>query len=160
MDSRPSKICLVSACLAGTNCTFRGKNNLNYKIKKAVDSGRSIALCPEVSASLGVPREEIELSGGDGNDVLDGKAKAISSSGKDVTKDIIAGAYKVLEAVKRYNIKEAILKSYSPTCGAGRIYDGTFSGTLKDGDGVLAALLKRNGVIVSSEKESTSPFNS
>ncbi len=153
MDSRLSKICLVSACLAGINCTFRGVNNLNGKIKKAVDSGRSIALCPEVLASLGVPRERIELSGGDGNDVLDGKAKAISSSGTDVTKDVIAGAYKVLEAVKRFGIRSAILKSKSPTCGVGRIYDGTFSGRLKDGDGVLAALLKRNGVIVSTEKE-------
>ena len=153
MDSRPSKRSLVSACLAGINCTFRGKNNLNDKIKRLADSGTAIVLCPEVSALLGVPRENIELFGGDGNDVLDGKAKAVSSSGRDVTKDLVAGAYKVLEAVKRYNIREAILKSNSPTCGVGRIYDGTFSNTLKNGDGVLAALLKRNGIIVSTEKE-------
>ncbi|MCX5666330.1 MAG: DUF523 domain-containing protein [Candidatus Omnitrophica bacterium] len=153
MDSRPSKICLVSACLAGINCTYRGKNNLNDKIKKDVDGGRSIALCPETLASLGVPREKIELSGGDGNDVLDGKAKAISSNGTDVTKDVIMGAYKVLETAKRLGIKNAVLKSKSPTCGVGRIYDGTFSGTLRDGDGVLTALLKRSGVTVSTEKE-------
>ncbi len=64
MDSRPSKRFLVSACLAGINCTFRGKNNLNNKIKKLNDSQAAIALCPEVFASLGVPRENIELSGG------------------------------------------------------------------------------------------------
>ena len=153
MDSRPSKRFLVSACLAGINCTFRGKNNLNDKIKKLTDSGAAIALCPEVCASLGVPRENIELSGGDGNDVLDGKAKAVSSSGRDVTKPLVAGAYKVLEAVKKRDIREAILKSNSPACGVGRIYDGTFSNTLKNGDGVLAALLKRNGIKVITEKE-------
>jgi uncharacterized protein YbbK (DUF523 family) len=100
-----------------------------------------------------VPRENIELSGGDGRDLLDGKAKAISISGRDVTKTLIAGAYKVLEAAKRYDIKEAVLKSNSPTCGVGRIYDGTFSNTLRNGDGVLAALLKNNGIKVSTEKE-------
>jgi uncharacterized protein YbbK (DUF523 family) len=144
---------LVSACLAGIDCTFRGKNNLNNKILELVKTGICIALCPEVFASLGVPRENIELSGGDGNDLLDGKAIAVSSSGRDVTKSLIAGAGKVLEVVKKYGIKEAILKSNSPTCGAGRIYDGTFSGILKDGDGVLTALLKRNGIKVITEKE-------
>jgi uncharacterized protein YbbK (DUF523 family) len=153
MVSRPSKEKLVSACLAGINCTFRGKNNLNDKIKRLVDAGAAIALCPEVFARLGVPRENIELSGGDGRDLLDGKAKAISISGRDVTKTLIAGAYKVLEAAKRYDIKEAVLKSNSPTCGVGRIYDGTFSNTLRNGDGVLAALLKNNGIKVSTEKE-------
>jgi Uncharacterized conserved protein len=153
MDSRPNKRLLVSACLAGINCTFRGKNNLNEKIKELVDTGQSIALCPEILAFLGVPRERIEIIDGDGNDLLDGKAKAISSNGKDVTKDLIAGAHRVLDAVKRYGIKEAILKSKSPACGIGKIYDGTFSDRLKDGDGVLAALLKRNGIKVITEKE-------
>lgn len=153
MDSRPSKRLLISACLAGINCTFHGKDNLNDKIKRLADSGRTIALCPEVFALPGVLRENIELSGGDGNDILDGKARAVSSSDRDVTKPLIAGAYKVLEVVKRYDIREAILKSNSPTCGVGRIYDGTFSNTLKNGDGVLAALLKRNGIKVITEKE-------
>jgi len=153
MDSRPSKKYLVSACLAGINCTFRGKNNLNDKVKKLADSGAAIALCPEVYALLGTPREMVELSGGDGNDVLDGKARAVSSSGRDVTEDLVAGSYKILNMAKKYGIREAMLKSNSPACGAGCIYDGTFSGTLKNGDGVLAALLKRNGIKVSTEKE-------
>lgn len=153
MDSRPNKKLLVSACLAGINCTFRGKNNLNTKIKELSDSGETIALCPEIYGYLGVPRENIELIGGDGNDILDGKAKAVSVSGKDVTRDVVAGAHKVLEIVKKYDIKKAILKSNSPTCGSGRIYDGTFSNTLKAGDGVLAALLKRNDIEVITEKE-------
>jgi uncharacterized protein YbbK (DUF523 family) len=153
MDSRPSKRLLVSACLVGINCTFRGKNNLDDKIKRLANSGKWLALCPEVFASLGVPRERIELVGGDGEDLLNGKAKAISRSGRDVTKLLIAGAYKVLEMARRYHIREAALKSNSPTCGIGRIYDGTFSNTLKNGDGVLTALLKRNGIEVITENE-------
>jgi uncharacterized protein YbbK (DUF523 family) len=161
MDShqKPKKI-LASACLAGINCTFRGTNNLNDKIKKIVVANQTaIALCPELLGGLDVPRENIELMGGDGYDVLDGRARAVSASGKDMTKSVIKGASSVLDIVKKYGIKEAVLKSNSPTCGSGTIYDGTFSKTLIAGDGVLAALLKRNGVKVITEKESTSPFN-
>jgi uncharacterized protein YbbK (DUF523 family) len=153
MDSPQNKRFLVSACLAGVNCTFRGKNNLSDKIKRMVHDGRAIALCPEVYAYLGVPRENIELVGGDGNDILNGKARAISSSGKDVTESLIAGAHKILNLMNRYGIKEAILKSNSPTCGDGHIYDGTFSYTIRIGDGILAALLKKNGIKVCTEKE-------
>lgn len=153
MDSPPGRKILVSACLAGVNCTFRGKNNLNDKIKRMMLDKEAIALCPEVYGLLGVPRENIELVGGDGNDVLEGRARAISSSGRDVTKDVLVGANRVLDIAKRYGIKDAILKSNSPTCGNGHIYDGTFSGTLRAGYGVLAALLKRNGIKVITEKE-------
>lgn len=144
---------LASACLAGVNCTFRGTNNLNHRIKKLVDSKAAIALCPEVFGALGSPRENIELVGGDGSDVLDGRARAINASGKDVTADVIRGATSILEIARIYGIKEAVLKSNSPSCGAGRIYDGTFSKKLKSGDGVLTALLKRNGIKVITEKE-------
>ena len=154
MDSLlKGKKILLSACLTGVNCTFRGTNNLNDKLKKLADSGTTVALCPEVFGKMGVPRENIELLGGDGNDVLDGKARAVSSSGKDVTKNVIAGAKNVLDIVRKYGIKEAVLKSNSPTCGSGTIYDGTFSKKLKKGDGVLAALLKRNGIKVITEKD-------
>jgi len=143
----------VSACLAGINCTFRGANNLDERIKKLVECGVAVALCPEILGSLGVPRENIELVGGDGLKVLEGKARAVSASGKDVTSHVIAGANSVLEIVKKYGIKEAILKSNSPMCGSGAIYDATFSKKLITGDGVLTALLKRNGVAVITEKD-------
>ena len=153
MDSpQKDKKILASACLAGINCTFLGTNNLNDKIKKIVDNQTAIALCPEVLGGLGVPRESIELMGGDGGHVLDARARALTASGKDVTRNVIKGANSVLEIVKKYGIKEAVLKSCSPTCGSGSIYDGTFSKTLRAGDGVLAALLKRNGIAVKTEK--------
>lgn len=147
-----NKTLFVSACLAGVNCTFHGKNNLNNEIKGLVDNGLAIALCPEVLGGLGVPRENIELVGGDGNDILDGKARAVNSKGQDVTENFVLGSGKILKILKAYDIREAVLKSNSPACGTGRIYDGTFSNTLKNGDGVLAALLKRDGIKVTAEQ--------
>lgn len=153
VSHQKNKKILASACLAGVNCTFRGTNNLEGKIKKLVDRGSIIALCPEVLGKLGIPRENIEIVGGDGSDLLDGKARAISASGKDVTQNLIDGAKSVLNIVNTFGIKEAVLKSNSPTCGSGSIYDGNFCKKLIPGDGVLAALLKRNGIKVVTEKE-------
>lgn len=55
-----------------------------------------------------------------------------------------------LALVKWYGIKTAILKAFSLSCGSRLIYDGTFTLTLKPGQGVLAALLNRNDVAVYS----------
>ena len=73
--------------------------------------------------------------------------------GKDVTAEFLAGAQKALRVTQRWNIKAAILKAHSPSCGVGQIHDGSFSGRLVEGDGVTAALLKREGIIVKSEEE-------
>lgn len=153
MGSPVNKKYLVSACLAGINCTFRQTNNLNIKVKELVEKKEALVLCPEVFAGLGVPRENVEIVGGDGLDALKGHARVLTTSGKDVTRELIAGSEKILELVKKYKIKEAILKSNSPMCGSNFIYDGTFSKTLREGDGILAALLKEEGLRVFTEKE-------
>ena len=77
----------------------------------------------------------------------------VNIEGKDVTAEFLAGAQKALRIVQRWGIKEAILKARSPSCGTGQIYDGSFSGHLVEGDGVTAALLKQEGVIVRNEEE-------
>jgi uncharacterized protein YbbK (DUF523 family) len=77
----------------------------------------------------------------------------ITKSGKDVTKNFKKGARQVLKIAKLFGIKKAILKQRSPSCGCGQIYDGTFSGKIIKGDGITAALLKRNGIKVISEEE-------
>lgn len=143
---------LVSACLAGLNCKHNGKNNLLRSIKRLVDNGDAITVCPEVEGGLSTPRECAQVVGGDGGDVLEGKAKVITISGKDVSKNFVTGAKVALKVIKRYNIKKAILKSNSPSCGFGRIYDGAFVNVLKRGDGVLAALLRKNGVKIYTEE--------
>ena len=143
---------VVSACLAGIDCTFKGKNNLSKKIKKLFESGEALAVCPEVAGGLSSPRERSEISGGGGSEVLNGSAKVLSASGKDNTFSYINGATKIAGIVKNLGIKKAILKSDSPSCGAGRIYDGTFSGKFSSRDGVFAALLKKDGVSIRTEK--------
>jgi len=89
-----------------------------------------------------VPRENAEIIGG----------KVITSSGKDITKNCIAGAKAILGLAKRYGIRKAILKTNSPSCGYGLIYDGTFSGTLVGRNGILAGLLVKNRIKVITEK--------
>lgn len=117
-------------------------------------AGKGIALpvCPEVMGGLGVPREMSEIANGDGRKVIDKSAQVVTISGRDVSRNYISGAKKVLRLAKQYRIKKAILKSNSPACGIGYIYDGTFRRCLKRGDGVLTALLKENNIKVYSER--------
>ncbi|NIP40025.1 MAG: DUF523 domain-containing protein [Candidatus Aenigmarchaeota archaeon] len=144
---------IVSACLVGVNCRYDGKNSLNSKVFKMFKRGELIPLCPEQLGGLPTPREISEIVGGEGIDVIKRKAKVVTNSGKDVTENFIRGAEETLMVAKSLGIKEAILKSKSPSCGCGRIYDGTFSGKLKEGDGVTATILKRNRVKLTTEKD-------
>jgi uncharacterized protein YbbK (DUF523 family) len=143
---------LVSACLVGINCRYDASNAYNEKIFELFKKGELLPICPEVLAGLGIPRERIELTG-DGVDVLKGRAKAITRSGKDVTFDLIEGAKKVLKIAKVLGIKQAVLKTKSPSCGVGLLLNGTFTGRHVKRDGVLAALLKKNGIQVMTERE-------
>ena len=138
---------LVSACLAGVDCTWDGKNRLDPGIKEMVDKKFAVAVCPEVLGGRTVPRTKTEIRGGTGKDVLNGKARVFDENGVDVTDKFIMGAYKALDIAKKNNIKETILKSKSPSCGIGEIYDGSFTGKLINGDGVTTALLKREGIL-------------
>ncbi len=146
---------LISACLAGTHCRYNHDHNYNDKVIEIIKEEPSLIVCPEQLGGLPTPRPPAEIAGGDGHDVLDGKAKVMNAEGEDVTELFIQGAKEVLEIVRLYGIKKAILKSGSPSCGCGKIYDGTFSGNKVNGEGVTAALLKRNGIEVVTEKELT-----
>jgi len=143
---------IVSACLVGVNCRYDGKNSFNSKIFEMFRKGDIIPLCPEQLGGLPTPREVQEIVGGTGEDVLRGKANVITASGRDVTKNFLRGAEETLRIAKSLGVKEAVLKSCSPSCGCGKIYDGTFSGKLKDGNGVTAALLKEHGIRIRNEK--------
>lgn len=136
----------ASACLCGINCKYSGANNCRRTIQDLFDSGNVLPVCPELFGSLQIPREPHEIVGGTGRDVLDGRARVLSSSGIDNTDKFIEGAKKTLRLLQSLNIDKVILKSRSPSCGCGKIYDGTFSGTLRDGNGVFAELLIENGI--------------
>ncbi len=143
----------LSACLTGVNCTYNGKNKLHPVFFQMQAKGEAVSACPEVLGGLEIPHSPSEIVGGDGRDVLEGDARVVSFEGKDVTDFFLKGAERVLNLVRLQGIKKAVLKSKSPSCGCGQVYDGSFSDSLMPGDGVTAALLKMNGIEVVSDVE-------
>lgn len=95
-----------------------------------------------------IPRPPSEIVGGTGADVLSGKARVLDKEGSDITEAFIGGSMKALDICIKNGVTRAYLQARSPSCGFGRVYDGTFSGTLIDGNGVLAELLLQNGIEV------------
>ncbi len=136
-------IIICSACLLGINCRYDGKNNLNKKVLDLTKKAILIPVCPEQFGGLPTPREPAEQKGN----------KVFTKSGKDVTKYFLKGAKEVLKIVKFFGIKEAILKQKSPSCGYGKIYDGTFSGKLIEGNGITTKLLKKKKIKIFSEED-------
>jgi uncharacterized protein YbbK (DUF523 family) len=149
---KEDSLLLVSACLVGIPCQYHSGSCPHGLLQALAVQGHILSLCPEVLGGLPTPRPPAEIQGGDGSDVLEGRARVVNIEGKDVTTEFLAGAQKALRVAHRWGIKEAILKARSPSCGVGQIYNGSFSGRLVEGDGVTAALLKRAGIIVISEE--------
>ncbi len=146
------EVVLVSACLMGLNCRYDGKHNYHREICLSGDEYILIPICPETEGGLSTPRPLCEIQGSSGLDVLLDKAKIINKDNKDVTKYFIDGAYKTLEIAKLYEVNQVIFKARSPSCGCGMIYDGSFTGKLRPGDGITTALLKDNGINVYTEE--------
>ncbi|MCX8093153.1 MAG: DUF523 domain-containing protein [Candidatus Goldbacteria bacterium] len=142
---------LISACLCGVNCRHDGCIIENEKLQKLVSQRKALPLCPEVLGGRSVPREPAEIVGGSADDVINGFAKVMDITGKDVTDETITGVLYVVATVKKLGIKTAILKTKSPTCGMGKIFDGSFSGKLIDGNGILTAALLKEGIDVYTE---------
>ena len=138
---------IVSKCLTGECCRYDGGTKPDERIIKLVENGEAIAVCPEQLGGLPIPRLPAELTG-DGAEVLKGNAGVVLSDGTDVTAEFIKGAYAALETALACGADRAVLKARSPSCGKGVIYDGSFTGGLKRGDGVTAALFAANGIEV------------
>ena len=134
---------LISACLLGESCRYDGKAGKRIAIDRLEKKYNLIPVCPEVSGGLSTPRLPSERVGD----------KVIMKDGSDVTENFIRGAYEALGLCEKFGCKAAILKERSPSCGKGKVYDGTFSTTLTDGDGVTAELLSKNGIEVYGESE-------
>ena len=126
---------VVSACLLGENCKYNGGNNYSAAVVKFTEGREVIPVCPELLAGLGIPREPIEI--------VDGKVCRKDGTSVDVV--LRDAVNQILAELNGQDIECVILKSRSPTCGVKQVYDGTFSGTLVDGMGVLAAELAKNG---------------
>lgn len=146
---------LVSACLLGNKVRYNASNvECNNSILHAwLSEGRVVPFCPEVAGGFPVPRPAAEIMGNGGRAVLEGTARVIEISGEDVTAGFLSGAMKALEAAREHGVKLAILKEGSPSCGISIIYDGTFSDSVRAGQGVTAALLELNAIRVFSEED-------
>ena len=136
---------IVSACLAGIKCRYNGTSAPCPKIIALVQQGKAIPVCPEQLGGLTTPRAPAEIKNN----------KVITKEGKNLTKEFKLGAKEALKIAKLANCKEAILKSKSPSCGCGLIYDGTFSEKLIRGDGIFAKLLKDNRIKITNEEDLT-----
>ena len=134
---------LCSACLLGIPCRYDGTSKPNVKVLSLSQRELLIPICPEQLGGLPTPREAAERKG----------SHVVTESGQDVTAPFRQGADAVVLIAKRVGAKEAILKQKSPSCGCGKIFDGTFSGKLIDGDGLTTEALKKAGVAVISEEE-------
>jgi len=143
----------VSACLVGENCRYNGKNSLNEKVKHFINFKNVITFCPEILGGLSIPRQPAEIKWGNGKDILLDKCKVIDKNGQDVTKYFLAGAKASLELLKLYKVNFVILKQFSPSCGKGKIYDGSFTKKIIEGNGITANFLLYNGISVITEEE-------
>lgn len=140
---------VISGCLLGHNCKYDGGNNRNEDVIRFCENHKYVVVCPESAGKLPCPRPPAEKIG----------SRIIDKEGSDVTESFLKGAdisLKTCMEIARLSgeeIEGAILKANSPSCGFGKIYDGTFTGTLKDGNGVFASMLHQRGVEIISEKE-------
>ena len=132
---------LISACLMGFNCKYNGGNNaLPEDVLQALRRRyRLIPVCPEAAGGLPTPRAPSERLG----------SRVINRDGQDVTAAFQRGAELAVRLADRFGTRFALLKSNSPSCGSGTIYDGSFSGRLVPGDGVTAEYLKNKSLIIS-----------
>ena len=133
---------LVSACLLGENCKYNGGNNLRPQVVKLGQTHELIPVCPEVAAGLGIPRIPIEICNG----------KVVRADGVSVDEAICRAVADILMQLPR-DIDLCVLKARSPTCGVHEVYDGSFTGTLVDGSGVLAQALMDAGYRVVDDEE-------
>ncbi|AVP99178.1 DUF523 domain-containing protein [Ahniella affigens] len=147
---------LISACQLGEGVRHNGAHKLieHPVFRRWQSEGRLVGICPEVAGGLPVPRPAAEIEGGqDGSAVLARHAKVRTQGGDDVSAAFIAGAERALALAVRHGCRIAVLKERSPSCGSSFVYDGRFAGSVQQGAGVTAALLRAKGVLVFSEDQ-------
>ncbi len=149
---------LVSSCLLGEDVRYDGNNSsiafnpkFSFSLKELfmdiLCENEIYSFCPEVAGGLGIPRTPAEIVNNEKPFIVK------NEDGLDVTINFLLGAKKALDICKEENIKVALLKANSPSCGNIKIYDGTFSNNLIDGQGLTARLLKDNDIEVFNEEQ-------
>ena len=133
---------LVSACLLGVCCRYDGQARADERVLSLLSRHTLIPVCPEQLGGLPTPRCPCELRDG----------RVIARNGADRTAEYRKGAEEALRLYRLSDCGAAVLKARSPSCGAGQVYDGTFTGTLREGNGITADLLIRSGIPVYTEQ--------
>ncbi len=136
-------IILVSACLLGIACKWDGGDNGLEQVRGLVKDHVVIAVCPEQQGGLPTPRCPSEIREG----------RVVNRLGEDVDGAFRLGSDRIMDMLHQVPIDLAVLKARSPSCGIGKIYDGSFTGKLTDGDGIFAQRLKAAGIPVITEEE-------
>lgn len=146
---------LLSACLSGYHVRYNATNKRvsSTLLQRWQDEGRLVVHCPELAAGLKTPRLSAELVHGQGDDVLEGRARILESDGRDVTQPYILAAWLALKTAQHHGCRFAIMTEGSPTCGSQEIYDGSFTGVRVQGQGVATALLRQHGIEVFNEHQ-------
>jgi uncharacterized protein YbbK (DUF523 family) len=132
---------LVSACLLGERVRYDAKiKKVQHPLfEKWLQQSIILPACPEVLGGLPTPRPAAEI-------MINGNIE--TAQGDDVSKSFSQGAQKTLAIAVKHNIKIAILTELSPSCGSSKIYDGSFSRNVIDGQGMTTKLLRDNGIFV------------
>jgi uncharacterized protein YbbK (DUF523 family) len=134
---------LVSACLLGTCCNHEAGHSRRPAVEALAATHRLVPICPEVCGGLATPRPGAELVG----------ERVVNVDGDDVTAAYARGARAAVELALATGATRAVLKARSPSCGSTELYDGTFSHTLRSGEGITAAALRAAGIEVVSEED-------
>lgn len=140
-ETKEKEPLIISACLMGIGCRYDGESRGREEISRLAEKYTLIPVCPEIYGGLPTPRTPSEIVG----------ARVLTRDGQDVTAEYERGAAATLRIAVLTGAKKALLKERSPSCGTGLVYDGTFTGTLRPGDGVAAALLRRAGLSLFGE---------
>jgi uncharacterized protein YbbK (DUF523 family) len=140
--SRPTVI--VSACLLGVRCNHEGEANTSDATIALRATHRVVPVCPESAGGLATPRDAAERR-------ADGTVR--TADGRDVTEWFERGAAHAVRLAEAVGATRAVLKARSPSCGCREIYDGSFTRTRVEGEGVTAAALRRAGLEVVSEED-------
>ena len=134
---------LISACLLGEPCRYDGRGKQNSRVVELLKGKNLIPVCPEVEGGLGIPRPAAEIQG----------KEVRRENGEAVTEEFHVGASICTKKALSAKVKEAVLKSRSPACGCGHVYDGSFSGSLTRGDGIFTQHLKSVGIQCISDED-------
>ncbi len=134
---------LVSACLLGVPCNQEGRHSRRAAVEALEGEYRLVPVCPEVCGGLSTPRVAAERRGD----------RVVTGGGDDVTDAYARGAAVAVDLARAVGARRAVLKARSPSCGSSEVYDGTFSRTLRAGEGTTAEALRAAGVEVCSEED-------